>query len=381
MMVGHISDTHLGAFIGRDEELREVAEDVNEAFLEAIDLFIRDHVDVVIHSGDVLDEPRPYGDALKTLLNGVKRLNEKGIPFLYTFGEHDVSPIPSMPYPYLASLLELAEYVGDGRPHEVKGLTVVGFHKYKKIDREHLVKKLEAVGEQARSFGGKKVLVLHQGIKEVFGPGSELSISEIPKGFDYYAMGHIHNRFVTKLGKGLLAYPGTSHWTEVDDPDECGVLIVDLSGDEPQAQWVKLKSVRPKARVRVDAKDLEKALKDLVERESAKKPVLWMEIEGEDVDLKSIEGRLAQKYVIRRLVLRRKPREGVEFGHEEELNVDAELRRLALEAIGDEEIVEYALGELLRLLSEESEDKTEGAKRSLWEFWRKRYGIESGERE
>ena len=372
MMVGHISDTHLGAFIGRDEELREVAEDVNEAFLEAIDLFVREHVDVVIHSGDVLDEPRPYGDALKTLLNGVKKLNEKGIPFLYTFGEHDVSPIPSMPYPYLANLLELAEYVGDGRPREVKGLTVVGFHKYKKIDREHLVKKLEAVGEQARSFGGKKVLVLHQGIKEVFGPGSELSISEIPKGFDYYAMGHIHNRFVTKLGKGLLAYPGTSHWTEADDPDECGVLIVDLSGDEPQAQWVKLKSVRPKARVRVDAKDLEKALKDLVERESAKKPVLWMEIEGEDVDLKSIEGRLAQKYVIRKLVLRRRPKEGFELGHVEELDIDAELRKSALKVIGDEEVVEYALGELLKLLSD---GEVKEAEQSLWEFWRKRYGM------
>jgi len=376
MMIGHISDTHLGAFIGRDEELREVGEDVSEAFLEAVELFVREHVEVVIHSGDILDVPRPYGDALKVLLRGVKALREKGIPFLFTLGEHDVSPIPSTPYPVLAQFLGLAEYVGNGEPREVKGLTVVGLHKHKAIERELLVGKLGSIGSKVKSFSGKKVLVLHQGIKEAFGPGSELSIYEVPKGFDYYAMGHIHSRFETKLGRGLLAYPGTSHWTEVDDPDECGVLIVDLSGDEPQAQWVRLESVRPKARVRVDAKDLEKALKELIERESAKKPVLWMEIEGEDVDLKSIESRLAQKYVIRRLVLRQKPREGANLGREEELNVDAELRRLALEAVGDEEVVEYALGELLRLLSE---DGTEEAERSLWEFWRKRYGIESGE--
>ena len=94
MMIGHISDTHLGAFIGRSEELREVAEDVHGAFREAIDLFIRDHVDVVIHSGDVLDEPRPYGDALRVLLEGVGRLKERGIPFLFTLGEHDLNPIP-----------------------------------------------------------------------------------------------------------------------------------------------------------------------------------------------------------------------------------------------------------------------------------------------
>ncbi len=106
-MIGHISDTHLGAFIGRGEELREVAEDVHSAFSEAIDFFIRDHVDVVIHSGDVLHEPRPYGDALKVLLDGIRRLRERGIPFLFTLGEHDLSPIPSTPYPLLAHLLDL----------------------------------------------------------------------------------------------------------------------------------------------------------------------------------------------------------------------------------------------------------------------------------
>jgi DNA repair exonuclease SbcCD nuclease subunit len=239
-----------------------------------------------------------------------------------------------------------------------------------------LVEKLESIGSRVGSLSGKKVLVLHQGIKEVHEPGSELTISEIPRGFDYYAMGHLHWHFETKVGRGLLAYPGTSHWRDVDDPGECGVLIVDLSGDESQAHWVRLESVRPKVRVKVDAKDLEKMLKELMGRESAKKPILWMEVEGEEVDLKAIESRLAQKYVIRKLVLRRRPKGGAELGHEEELDIDAELRRLALDAIGDEEVVEYALGELLKLLSE---GKTEEAEQSLWGFWRKRYGIESGE--
>jgi DNA repair exonuclease SbcCD nuclease subunit len=377
MMIGHFSDTHLGAFIGRSEELREVAEDVHGAFREAIDLFIRDHVDVVIHSGDVLDEPRPYGDALRVLLEGVRRLKERGIPFLFTLGEHDLSPIPSTPYPALAHLLGLAEFVGDGVSHEVKGLTVVGLHKYKKFEARVLVEDLNSIGSRVKPFSGKKVLVLHQGLKEAFGPGSELSVSDLPNGFDYYAMGHIHRHFEMRLGRGLLAYPGAGHWVDVDDPDECGVLIVDLSGDEPQAQWIKLESVRPKVLVRVEAHELERELRRLMERESAKKPVLWMEVEGEGVDLAEVEKRLSQKYVIRRLVLRQRRKAGAQLGGEEELNVDAELRRLALEAVGDEEVVEYALGELLRLLSE---DKTEEAERSLWEFWRKRYRIESGER-
>jgi hypothetical protein len=94
--------------------------------------------------------------------------------------------------------------------------------------------------------------------------------------------------------------------------------------------------------------------------------------------LKTIESKLAQKYVIRRLALRRRPKMGVDLRHEDELNVDAELRRLALKTVGDEDVTEYALRELLRLLSK---GEVEEAKRSLWEFWRKRYGIELGEEE
>ncbi len=241
------------------------------------------------------------------------------------------------------------------------------------------MEKLNSIGSQVRSFSGKKVLVLHQGLrglKDAFAPGSELSVSEIPKGFDYYAMGHIHKHYEMRVGRGLLAYPGPGHWIDVDDPDECGVMIVDLSGDEPPAQWVKLESVRPKVMVRVEAHEVERELKKLMGRESTRKPVLWMEIEGEGVDLSEVERRLSQKYVIRKLVLRQRRRAGAQLGHEEELNIDAELRRLALETLGDEEFMEYALGELLRLLSG---DRTLEAEQSLWDFWRKMYGIDSGE--
>ncbi|MEM2270569.1 MAG: exonuclease SbcCD subunit D [Nitrososphaerota archaeon] len=374
-MIGHISDTHLGAFIGRDEELREVGEDVHASFLEAIEVFVREHVDVVIHSGDILDEPRPYGDALRVLLEGAKRLKEGGIPLLFTLGEHDISSIPSTPHPYVAKFAGLAEYVGSGEVHEVKGLKVIGLHKHKLVEAEALREKLEEIGRRIRGLDGKKVLVLHQGIREAFGPGSELSISEVPHGFDYYAMGHIHKHYEVRLGKGLLAYPGPSHWVEADDPDECGVLLVDLSGDEPEAQWVKLESVRPKVRVSVKAQELEEVLRRLAEAEHRKRPVLWMEVEG-DADQMMIRRRLEGRYLIRRLSVKPDSGRAAELRHERELSVEDRLRELALEQIKDEGVVDFVLGDLLKLLSSGSEEEAEQA---LWEFWRKRYGITWGE--
>ena len=374
-MIGHISDTHLGAFIGRDEELREVGEDVHASFLEAIEVFVREHVDVVIHSGDILDEPRPYGDALRVLLEGAKRLKEGGIPLLFTLGEHDISSIPSTPHPYVVELAGLAEYVGDGRTHEVKGLTVIGLHKHKLVEAGTLREKLDEISRRIRGLDGKKVLVLHQGIREAFGPGSELSISEVPHGFDYYAMGHIHKHYEVRLGKGLLAYPGPSHWVEADDPDECGVLLVDLSGDEPEAQWVRLESVRPKVRVSVKAQELEEVLRRLAEAEHRKRPVLWMEVEG-DADQMMIRRRLEGRYLIRRLSVKPDSGRAAELRHERELSVEDRLRELALEQIKDEGVVDFVLGDLLKLLSSGSEEEAEQA---LWEFWRKRYGITWGE--
>ncbi|MEM2493096.1 MAG: DNA repair exonuclease [Nitrososphaerota archaeon] len=370
-----MSDTHLGAFLGRSEELREVSEDVHASFLEAIDLFVRERVDVVIHSGDVLDEPRPYGTAMRVLMEGARRLRERGIPLLFTLGEHDISSIPSTPHPLIAQLAGLATYVGDGEPHEVGGLTVIGLHKHRTIERGELVRRLEEIGRRAQMIGGKRVLVLHQGVREAFGPGSELSLSEVPQGFNYYAMGHIHRHYEVRLGRGLLAYPGPSHWVDVDDPDECGVLLVDLSGDEPEAHWVRLGSVRPKVRVSVRAQELEEQIRRLLEAEHKRRPVLWMEIEG-DADPAAVRRRLEGSYLVRRLSVKPDRGRAAELGHEEELSLEEQLRELALAQMGDREVVDFVLGELLRLLSSGS---TEEAEQALWEFWRRRYGISWGE--
>lgn len=92
MMIGHISDTHLGAFIGRDEELREVGEDVHASFLEAIEIFVREDVDIVIHSGDILDEPTVHLDAEKRRrLRGVlTRLGRKMPPVIVITHDEEV---------------------------------------------------------------------------------------------------------------------------------------------------------------------------------------------------------------------------------------------------------------------------------------------------
>jgi hypothetical protein len=83
-------------------------------------------------------------------------------------------------------------------------------------------------------------------------------------------MGHLHKHIEARRG-GLLSYPGPTHWVDVDDPDECGVNIVDLSGDQPMVQWIRLESVRPKKRVRAREGELNHVVDALLREEHRKK--------------------------------------------------------------------------------------------------------------
>lgn len=367
MMIGHISDTHLGACAGTEPEREE---DYYDTFKEAVDSFIKEHVDLVIHSGDVLHEPRPYGTAVKTLILEVRRLKEHDIPFLFTLGEHDISSVPSTPHPIILQLQGLGKYVGGGEPYQVKGATVVGLHKYKQVERRALNEKLEKIQGMLPSLEGKKILVLHQGIKEAWGPGAELSIFEIPAGFDYYAMGHIHQSYKRSWGGGLLAYPGATHWVRVGDPEECGVFLVDLSGDQPAAEWVRLQNVRPKIKLEVDASELDGKIGVVLDADYSAKPCLWLDIVADKpLNVQEIERRLNERFMVRRLRVIPAQAEGRVYAGEPEVSIDEELRRLALKAIGDEEAVDFALSELLPRLA--SGDLA-NAKEAVWRLWRSR---------
>jgi len=375
MMIGHISDTHLGACAGTEPERER---DYYDALEESIDLFIGERVDLVIHSGDILHEPRPYGTAMKALIQQVRRLKEHDIPFLFTLGEHDISSIPSTPHPIILQLQDLGRYIGDGEPCQIKGATVIGLHKHRRDERRALIEKLERIQGMLPSLEGRRILVLHQGVREAWGPGAELSINEIPAGFDYYAMGHIHRCYKRGLGGGLLAYPGAAHWVKVDDPDECGVFIVDLSGDQPRADWVRLRNVRPKIKLEVNADELDEKIGEILRAGYPSKPCLWLDVLADrPLSVQEVERRLGDGFIVKRLRVIPASAEGRVYSSGPEVDIDEELRRLAVMAIGDEEAVEFALSELLPRLA--SGDLA-GAKEAVWRLWMSRQEGEGGDK-
>ena len=200
----HMADVHIGAH--DDKRLIELEK---EAFYESIDICVRKKVDFIIIAGDFFDDPIPKNEIVKNVILKLRELKEKSnIPVYVLYGSHD----------YIrggTSMIDLLDAAG----------LIVKISDYKNIKEDNQGKKIlniikddktgtKLVGISARKNGaekeyfeklnveylekqdGFKIFVFHSGIQELLehAPFAKecVPIEWFPKGFNYYAGGHIH---------------------------------------------------------------------------------------------------------------------------------------------------------------------------------------------
>ena len=355
MKFSHISDTHLGLV---QYGLEEREQDIYDSFNQAIDISIQDKVDFVIFAGDIFHTPNPSGTAILQMANALKRLKENEIESFFVLGEHDISRVRSTPIPYVYHNLEFSKYVGRGEPVYYKDVMIVGFDKIRKNEMTGLEEKFLRVESLANDHKGHKILVLHQGITEVNKFAGEVNSTDLPKNFTYYAMGHLHDKFLKQYDhlKGPLAYPGSTEMTTSEGIKETekGFFKVDISDDEAKPEWIKL-DTRPQISVKTEFENIDSVIKELNEKISGleKKPIIEIKIHGENLERDVIEGKIAD-LVIKSLHFSWKI-----FQNDDESSVllnrpaqiDQELFKLAVNSLKSEKLAHFAINELLPLLS------------------------------
>ena len=355
MKFSHISDTHLGLI---QYGLEEREQDIYDSFNQAIDISIQDKVDFVIFAGDIFHTPNPSGTAILQMANALKRLKENEIESFFVLGEHDISRVRSTPIPYVYHNLEFSKYVGRGEPVYYKDVMIVGFDKIRKNEMTGLEEKFLRVESLADKHKGHKILVLHQGITEVNKFAGEVNSTDLPKNFTYYAMGHLHDKFLKQYDhlKGPLAYPGSTEMTTSEGIKETekGFFKVDISDDEAKPEWIKL-DTRPQISVKTEFENIDSAIKELNEKISGleKKPIIEIKIHGENLERDAIEGKIAD------LALKSLHFSWKIFQNDDESSVllnrpaqiDQELFKLAVNSLKSEKLAHFAINELLPLLS------------------------------
>ena len=355
MKFSHISDTHLGLI---QYGLEEREQDIYDSFNQAIDISIQDKVDFIIFAGDIFHTPNPSGTAILQMANALKRLKENGVESFFVLGEHDISRVRSTPIPYVYHNLEFSKYVGRGEPVYYKDVMIVGFDKIRKNEMTGLEEKFLHVESLADKHKGHKILVLHQGITEVNKFAGEVNSTDLPKNFTYYAMGHLHDKFLKQYDhlKGPLAYPGSTEMTTSEGIKETekGFLKVDISDDEAKPEWIKL-DTRPQISVKTEFENIDSAIKELNEKISGlkKKPIIEIKIHGENLERDAIEGKISD------LASKSLHFSWKIFQNDDESSVllnrpaqiDQELFKLAVNSLKSEKLAHFAINELLPLLS------------------------------
>jgi len=213
----HIADVHLGGW--RDEVLSKLSD---QTFVKAIDICIQEKVDFVIIAGDLFNTALPGVDRIKKTIEKCRELKENRIPVYYIPGSHDFSPSGK-------TMLDLIEKAGLGvnvakGNVDENGKLNLRFTK----DEKTIVKLTGVIGKRGmldtkyyeslnipplENETGFKIFLLHTALSEMKPKGYEqmedTPISFLPKGFDYYAAGHVHVRQISEFEDyPLIVYPG-----------------------------------------------------------------------------------------------------------------------------------------------------------------------------
>ena len=361
MLFSHISDTHLGL---QQYGLEEREQDIYDSFNQAIDISIKDHVDFVIFAGDIFHTPNPSGTAILQMANALKKLKENSIDSFFILGEHDISRMRATPVPYVYHNLQFSKYVGNGKPVYHKDVMIAGFDKIRKNEMRSFEEKFRDLDMLAKQHSGHKILVLHQGVTEINQFAGELNSSDLPKNFTYYAMGHLHDKSVKNFEQlsGPLAYPGSTEMTTSEGIKETekGFFEVDISSKEAKPNWIKL-DTRPQFSTKIEVEDLDVSISEVLEKISTlcKKPVVEIKIISKDVERDVVQTKISQ-IIPQTLHCSWKMLQGEDSSSvllNRPARIDEELFKLAVNALKSEKLANFAVNDLLPLLSSNQLDQ------------------------
>lgn len=220
-----MADLHLGGW--REETLREIG---IKSFEMAVDISIKENVDFIVISGDLFDSSNPTIDVMASTAKKLYQLKENNIGVYVIEGSHDFSPTGRtilkvfQEAGLLKKVTSADELDGKLRLKGVKdprtGISIYGVSgirgslektTYDILDRPFLEKNDD-----------NKIFMFHSAIQELK-PSSlvhmeAIPISYLPKGFSYYAGGHIHEKGEYEFDKYKnIVFPGALFPNNIDE--------------------------------------------------------------------------------------------------------------------------------------------------------------------
>jgi DNA repair exonuclease SbcCD nuclease subunit len=248
----HTADLHLDTpFKGLSRWNSELSKKLRDAtfksFKNIIDLCSDKRIDFLIISGDIFDSENKSLAAQLRFVTELKSLSDKGIPTYFTCGNHDP----------LKSWLDTFDLPENVHRFDSSGIQ---FHTFKKGDvaiadvhgisfnEKAVSRNLAAEFRLAPDPAPISIALLHgtigaPGPHENYAPFSREDVAG--KGFDYWAMGHIHKKKVISASNPAILYPGNPQGRDFGEQGEKGCYLVEISESlDPVVEFIPSQVIR-----------------------------------------------------------------------------------------------------------------------------------------
>jgi len=314
----HLSDVHLG--FQKHESLQKIEQQVFEKILDEC---ITRKVDFILIPGDLFHVNIPEMRVQKFAFAKFRAVHDAGIPIYVVYGSHDFSPVSNSVIDLLAEVGYITK-VTDATSHEdgqislkclvdpktgakITGLSGLKVGKdrewYEKLDRESL---------EAES--GFKIFLFHGGISDMKTDsgmdGDQMPLSLLPRGFSYYAGGHMHKFNHQSFDRySNVVYPGTpfaGYHADLEDNasgQKRGFVLVEFEDTVKSVDFVEIENTEYEI-IDVDANNrkaesINQELSEKTAEIDAANKVVIIKIQGElmsgktaDVDVSLVRDKL-----------------------------------------------------------------------------------------
>jgi exonuclease SbcD len=290
----HTADLHLDSPLRslalRNSDLAELVGDATRlALIATVDLCLDEQVDALIIAGDLYDGDQTSMKTARFLANQMDRLHQAGIAVFKIRGNHDaMSKITKeLVLPPTVKIFdkhaEAIEVTKGGLPIAIHGLSFAKSHA-----PESLLPKFKRPISGAINIGLMHTSLGGSGKHDVYAPCNILDLHS--SGFDYWALGHIHQRSHHQ-GGATVVMPGMPQGRDINEAGAKTVSLVTVADDRTITVEERLTSVAQFERVDVNltgiaewrdaASEIETALGKQRDRTASPHLVVRLRIKGQ----------------------------------------------------------------------------------------------------
>lgn len=241
----HTADLHLDSpFLGLknnvlpDELWDKVHQSTFDSFERIIDAAIGQKVDFVLLVGDLFDREERSVAADAFLTDQLQRLDNNGIEAFVSFGNHDYSTSSPDSFGYPDNTMVFGNQVETKKYTLTNGevVAVSGFS----FDKQWITQPMIQNYPQAVSDATWNIGMLHGSLSTLNAPEANyapFTLAELQeKGYDYWALGHIHKR-QSLNDQRTINYSGNTQGRHINESGEKGYLLVQSDGRQLKSEF------------------------------------------------------------------------------------------------------------------------------------------------